>query len=119
MSDPVNDWEEEFDNLLADAMLSYYNGRTLPVESNEEFRQAFDALHDFVRKLADKMPEWMPIETAPKDGTRVLVWNPLFYAPVSAQFYGEWWGESYELGPLLHQPTRWLPLPAAPAPEKE
>lgn len=51
------DWEEEFDNLLADAMLAYYNGRTSMLESNEEFRQAFDALHDFVRKLAAPSPE--------------------------------------------------------------
>lgn len=85
------------------------------------------------------MTEWQPIETAPKDGTWILLtggnieeWdvdeevtnNPPI---VTARFYRiEWWGSDlfdwyiapYDSG-LLHisyeNPTHWMPLPALPA----
>jgi hypothetical protein len=79
MNDPLNNWEEDFDNLLADAMLAYYNGRTSMVESNEEFRQASDALHDFVRKLADTrrgVPDgWKLMPTYANEDIRAVIRN--------------------------------------------
>lgn len=67
------------------------------------------------------MTEWLPIETAPKDGT--LVW--LFYADAHAddqQVAGRW-RASLTDGPrwMDHadcmddiQPTHWKPLPEPP-----
>ena len=61
------------------------------------------------------MSEWQPIETAPKDGTRVLV---SFCSTSNAQFVvadatwhrDHWWRD----GDGVINPTYWMPLPAAP-----
>ena len=63
------------------------------------------------------MSEWRPIETAPKDGTQLLL------CVGGWRFIG-WWGQQYgnlyppswcegERGENL-QPTHWMPLPDAP-----
>lgn len=57
---------------------------------------------------------WKPIETAPKDGTHVLLFRP------EINFVGYWSGtrrawiastHSYPAGPA---PTHWMPLPPDP-----
>ena len=59
--------------------------------------------------------EWKPIESAPKDGTRVLLWNEKFTAPCSGQFYGfDDWKMDSDIPPFAFQPTHWMPLPPAP-----
>jgi len=77
--------------------------------------------------------EWQPIETAPKDGTRVLIadaknvetgqWSPAYYSGTGYFVdYDEGWDDDrydaaqrfYRNGP---QPTHWMPLPAAPVAE--
>ena len=66
------------------------------------------------------MTTWQPIETAPKDGTKILVCHIHYYSPITA-----WWssyhpnakgketwredGSNYKLNP-----THWMPLPEAP-----
>lgn len=80
-----------------------------------------------------KKPKWLPIETAPRDGTWVLLaggrmddgwYGSLDEPPVAVGFFvgvgGAWavanwdgdWRTFYE------QPTHWTPLPAPPLPEK-
>lgn len=66
--------------------------------------------------------EWQPIETAPKDGTWILVWGEDFDCPMSAQwslldinpnsttFENGWVGYGY----IFHDLTHWMPLPQAP-----
>ena len=54
-------------------------------------------------RLGDDMSEWRPIETAPRDGTDVLVGcldadHRQFTAPILLYF----------------EPTHWLPLPELP-----
>lgn len=61
---------------------------------------------------------WQDISTAPKDGTRVILWHALYSQPLAAQFYGEWWGFDFELGPLKYQPSHWQPLPPPPGQEQ-
>jgi hypothetical protein len=67
--------------------------------------------------------EWQPIETAPKDGTKVLVSNgfEMQVAEFSdSNIFGhkEWvYGEiqnSYNRKSYVAEPTHWMPLPAAP-----
>ncbi len=59
--------------------------------------------------------EWKPIASAPKDGTRVLLWNENFTAPCSGQFYGfDDWKMDSDIPPFAFQPTHWMPLPPAP-----
>ncbi|WP_426789174.1 DUF551 domain-containing protein [Achromobacter xylosoxidans] len=58
---------------------------------------------------------WLPIESAPKDGRCVLLWNERYNAAITGQFYGlGGWKLDGEMPPLFHQPTHWMPLPAAP-----
>jgi hypothetical protein len=63
---------------------------------------------------------WQPIETAPKDGTEVLVTEGTTFAVASYDLYGGWrdmgdmgWG-----GMCYTQPTHWMPLPSPP-PQKD
>jgi hypothetical protein len=62
--------------------------------------------------------EWQPIETAPKDGSNVLVIEAGNSVPVVAYWDndmdGGWWGywQTEQLNP--HKPTHWMPLPAPP-----
>ena len=63
------------------------------------------------------MSEWQPIETAPKDGTAVLVYDGKI---TTAEWYGlggYWslcrvgaWAEDSET-----DPTHWMPLPDPPS----
>jgi hypothetical protein len=62
---------------------------------------------------------WQPIETAPKDGTRVLLANRR-YRFVDA---GHYWRNANKRHPRKrwvwngwprHEPTHWQPLPAPP-----
>ena len=59
-----------------------------------------------------EMTEWQPIDTAPKDGTDVLVWcgGAMFIACMEV---GRWFFDrtDYSVKPL---PTHWMPLPAPP-----
>lgn len=70
------------------------------------------------------MSTWQPIETAPKDGTVVLVFAPDASEPrvFTAQFndYGEGgadWFDACDCAslPILATPTHWMPLPEPPA----
>jgi hypothetical protein len=57
---------------------------------------------------------WTPINTAPTDGTRVLLWTKQWSAAHTGQFYGDKWGT--EIGSFKQQPTHWMALPEPPAP---
>ena len=78
-------------------------------------------------------PEWQPIETAPKDGSKILIydgddiyaawWEPKFHLGVSENaeeftYLGAWTDDAvasfnYE-ETFEYQPTHWMPLPAEP-----
>lgn len=69
------------------------------------------------RVTGETTVEWMPIESAPRDGTEVLVTNYSvpggFYSVTFAQWVasrGVWWGR----GHLPEYPTYWQPVPAPP-----
>lgn len=61
--------------------------------------------------------DWQPIETAPKDGTRVLLSAPRHlhmigsWLLVSGVYNHQpaWWSNN---SPIYPQPTHWMPLPA-------
>ena len=64
----------------------------------------------------DAMRQWQPIETAPKDGTIVLLWGTygsMMCAnskPIVGWFSRGWWTERMTLSHVTH----WMPLPDAP-----
>ena len=56
---------------------------------------------------------WQPIETAPKDGTRILLWlEPTRIAMPFAWQDGRWMGDDYPLN--MATPTHWMPIPPPP-----
>ncbi len=74
------------------------------------------------------MTNWQPIETAPLDGTSVLVWDGRSVSSARA-FPNEWdnrgdecgWSwcpseNSFDSSPHgIGEPTHWMPLPEPPA----
>lgn len=66
------------------------------------------------------MSEWRPIETAPKDGTRVVLgwldraWaHPGYYAAD----HGGWANDEDHAG-FFDEPTHWMPMPPPPTPSE-
>lgn len=73
------------------------------------------------------MAEWMPIESAPKDGTFVIVWPPTWKGVVSCASWDDdkyakkprpYWRRADEYGCVGFSrekpPTHWMPLPEPP-----
>ena len=65
--------------------------------------------------------EWQPIETAPRDGTRVLGYGPdLGYTTpnICAVIYDThskgWYADQWDCAGII-KPTHWMPLPEPPA----
>lgn len=66
---------------------------------------------------------WQPIETAPKDGTHILLLGVLKHDRVTIGFYDDdgssWWAYFHPRLPMGGDlnPTHWQPLPSPPPPE--
>lgn len=91
-------------------------------------RARYSKLYDEVIKLRAAMAEceWQPIESAPMDGTRILVrsGNPHYGWFTKIAFWDDmcesmdrdyaWWVslESGGVCKLKNQPTHWMPLPS-------
>jgi hypothetical protein len=94
-------------------------------------------LCEYIR--ADLVPQWQPIETAPKDGTEIIgVYSnnygyqdkPTVYGPWTVAFRNGAWMASWAEGSVIEyesysgttykdaemEPTHWMPLPAPPSP---
>lgn len=68
------------------------------------------------------MSEWMPIETAPKDGTRIIIWRDHRVCLARWRtldgdngYWDEW---SVPMKRLTVPPTHWMPLPSPPTKER-
>lgn len=60
---------------------------------------------------ADRVSAWQPIETAPKDGTEILLSSPKGGAIANGAWIGLGWAWPY----IRREPTHWQLLPAPPA----
>ena len=106
---------------------------TLTIEICRELLQALKAERERVKELEARI-EWQPIETAPKDGTRLLTivtkfpncrpaigwWNVIadkWMASDAEDFHTEedW---QIELESTFYEPTHWMPLPEPPKERK-
>ncbi len=81
-----------------------------------------DVIKKYITHLeANQQPQWQPIETAPKDGTNIVL-TPLGFGHRShASFVGYWVPEVngfavQHVGHMhgLAKPTHWMPLPEPP-----
>jgi len=62
------------------------------------------------------MSEWQPIETAPRDGTRIILFRPNWVESMAIGFYYasyEQWTVIYA-GVEFCDVTHWMPLPESP-----
>jgi hypothetical protein len=69
----------------------------------------------------DSAPGWRPIETAPRDGTPILVWRPRVQGPCVAIWNGEPPIENMVTCPESGKcwvAEWWMPLDALPSPER-
>lgn len=61
---------------------------------------------------------WRPIETAPKDGRRIIVFRPTSnreYIPrVGEDYFSKRLDDVWAMSNSSHQPTHWMPLPEPP-----
>ena len=63
------------------------------------------------------MSEWQPIDSAPKDGTPVLLWWPYWSRrPTIGYWKHSQWVAENALDGDSDPPVAWMPLPSPPAP---
>ena len=65
------------------------------------------------------MTDWQPIETAPKDGTDILIWDNDFGCMVVNWSYRRWWASHDSEDNYWPEPTHWMHLPPPPKKENE
>lgn len=92
------------------------------VSENAEHPQAPIYWQEFANALRElqrlRSNAWQPIETAPRDGTEILIFIPDCDQAVASYQYGDdedmagWWGDG---GFHYADPTHWQPLPAPPS----
>lgn len=67
----------------------------------------------WLEAIKPRPPAWQPIETAPKDGTLVLLFED------GVQYIAHWaetaGGQFFNDAEYQHNPTHWMPLPTPPA----
>jgi len=67
---------------------------------------------------------WRPIESAPRDGTVIMLSRPFWTVPFVGRWttskHGEGWhDDNVDEGPLLSPMTHWQPLPPPPTVSRE
>jgi len=105
-------------NLDRDAILrlsaELSDARQPRVESGTPVYLIDKDLADRIRSIVGvTMPEWRPIEIAPKDGTEILVWSNRGGVSCSKLRNQTW---VFPGGFPGVQPTHWLPIPEPPTP---
>ena len=104
----IREAEDWFNNLLA----NYYDGQAeIGKNINHIVR-----IRSCLQQALDM--RWKPIESAPKDGTKVLVYRPIFVDRYITEIGIDWW-DKWDGAPegcwmksrVDVQPTHWMPLP--------
>lgn len=117
----------------------------IPTPSNPTLKSApdFSFTHDSLNRYLDKVreaweaarssppdrnaviEEWQPIETAPKDGTVILICTSeqcdMCGSPMTTARWDGFWKIGTALRPTMalkfnHEPSHWMPLPELPPP---
>jgi hypothetical protein len=86
--------------------------KAFPVASAAE--EHITGLCDLVQELRAALPEWRPIDTAPMDGSDVLLYGQRVDGFTCSRAIGHWNGQSWRNDDYVLHPTHWMPLAAAP-----
>lgn len=82
---------------------------------SDKAARAEDWQNGYERGLEAAAPEWQPIETAPKDGTRVLVVEEgEYHVAWFVDAPGAGWVHAADDYNIVMEPTHWQPLPPYP-----
>ena len=123
------DW---YKGLYGNCNLIAFDGSDVtPVAEMSNARAAFvAALVNWFRSqnaaLQNSTTEWQPIETAPKNGTPILIWDGNTQCVARMEFWftgheGSWvciGASGYECSSNFDSPTHWMPLPERPLERK-
>jgi hypothetical protein len=114
------DLRTPFGNLPAETKAAYRKRATAAIEALRPFREAAEA--------KAREDAWQPIETAPRDGTHVVVHARLGHNGkvrrsrrgcfVNVAHFEPSWGWLTSPSDYQIKPTHWRPLPAPPALEQ-
>lgn len=114
-------------DFLGDDSQSYFVAQSVAKEHAADLREALSRLQSLSYQLTGG---WRDIESAPKDGTRVLLAEPIeggfemsvgWWRPYINDSSDAGWMDgtvqswAYEENTILH-PTHWQPLPSPPPP---
>jgi hypothetical protein len=85
--------------------------------------EPLDRAMDAIRAQFEKM-QWQPIETAPRDGTRILMadatdmdtgqWTETVWHGIPSGFEDDRYDAAHRFDLGGKQPTHWMPLPGLP-----
>lgn len=121
-------------HLEAKHRAKFYSNPDEPIPPERLKNVEADA--DFARSLERQIPRWLPIESAPRDGTRILAWSAehgmretymqhyqqgswgraVFEAGAGPSECGWSWLEPQSGWSSSWRPTHWMPLPEPPQP---
>ena len=108
----------EIANLFCNPLRYAYEREAVEIKIATALREA----------KSQALTDWQPIETAPKDGTEVLLWTDEYPRVVSASYreFGEWEGWTFTDEALAdiqpegpREPSHWMPLPPPPSEVKK
>lgn len=106
--------------------LAQEDGDEFALGAAAQFSAQVDALREAERRIRTRLSAWLPIDSAPKDGTRILAFFPdesdwyQFSVCCWSARNGAWWGCSPSAsGVCDSHPLFWMPLPTAPATSAE
>jgi len=88
--------------------------------AGKEPQDVLNLCQTFIELAVKEVGEWQPIETAPKDGTRLCI-TGFCELRQSWIFKQDYWRQYHKgfgegFGTSEFKPTRWMPLPNPPTP---
>jgi len=93
---------------------------TNPYDEIAKYYDSSDTESAWEAWQAARERQWMPIETAPTDGTWMIIYLETvgrsicaYYSPSSGKLVDTWCGR---IDKRCYKPTHWQPLPAPPNP---
>lgn len=102
-----------------DTHFLYSMSAALASEGKDYHSQRCREIGDAIARLRAQTADWQPIDSAPKDGTDILVWEPWCLRAVVVFWDGDSllnnsaWRVRWDAAPI-HLVTHWMPLPPPP-----
>lgn len=99
-------------------ILNFYAKKTETIDPSLATDDIYGFLPGSFTEIIPMEPQWLPIDSAPKDGSPVLVYIPSYSRPTWASYdNGEWTEED----DYLHEvsPTHWFQLPEPPSQKRK